>query len=497
MSPDWVEALPWTIVVPVVGAVLTPVVAARRPRLAGHWAWGVLIVASVLASGLVVQLAADGPFSYDVGGWAQPYGIELRFDHFSAWVLPLLLLFVVIVPFSWRYLDHVMPDERRPAFYALLLLNAGGMIGFCITGDFFNLFVFTEVVSLSSYALVAVGGRGLAAFAALKYLFIGAVSSLLMLFATAQLFALTGSLNMADVAGRLNEVGGGPAVMVAFAAYAVSFMVKTAMFPVHVWLPDAHAIAPSPVSAVLSGMVVKVGIIGMLRVYQVFFAADVLELGAFNQTLVWFGAISIVMGAFFAIFQDDIKLMLAYSTISNIGYIVLGLGLASPYAVIGASVHVFNHALIKATLFLAAGAIIHQTGLRTLSDLRGIARRMPQTSAAMAIGAVSIVGLPPTAGFVCKWYIALGAFESGQAPFGFALVFGALFIFIYYVRMLNAFYFQEPVHDVVIEAREAPWSMRVPVIVLATLCLVLGVLGGIPLAFVEPAVLDLLPFWGN
>jgi multicomponent Na+:H+ antiporter subunit D len=284
--------------------------------------------------------------------------------------------------------------------------------------------------------------------------------------------------------------------MVAFAAFAVSFMVKTAMFPVHVWLPDAHAIAPSPVSAVLSGMVVKVGVVGMLRVYQVYFGAEVLELGAFNQALVWLGAVSIVMGAFFAIFQDDIKLMLAYSTISNIGYIVLGLGLASPYAVIGASVHVFNHALIKATLFLAAGAIIHQTGFRTLSDLRGVARSMPQTSAAMAIGAVSIVGLPPTAGFVCKWYIALGAFEANQAPFGFALVFGALFIFIYYIRMLNAFYFQKPVHDVVAQAREVPWSMRAPIVLLAALCLILGVLGGIPLSFVEPAVLDLLPLWG-
>jgi len=203
------------------------------------------------------------------------------------------------------------------------------------------------------------------------------------------------------------------------------------------------------------------------------------------------------MGAFFAIFQDDIKLMLAYSTISNIGYIVLGLGLASPYAVIGASVHVFNHALIKATLFLAAGSIIHQTGFRTLSDLRGVARTMPQTSAAMAIGAVSIVGLPPTAGFVCKWYIALGAFEANQAPFGFALVFGALFIFIYYIRMLNAFYFQKPVHAAVAQASETPWSMRGPVVLLASLCLILGVLGGIPLNFVEPAVLDLLPFWGQ
>ncbi|MFO8149722.1 MAG: proton-conducting transporter membrane subunit [Trueperaceae bacterium] len=497
MTGPWAEALPWAIVLPLVGAALTPAVAVRHPRVSGFWAWGVLLVTAVLTAGLVSELVARGPFSYGLGGWAASYGIELRFDHFSAWVLPLVVLFVVIVPFSWRYLDHVMPDERRPPFYALLLLNAGGMIGFCVTGDLFNLFVFTEVVSLSSYALVAVGGRGLAAFAALKYLFIGAVSSLLMLFATAQLFVLSGSLNMADVSLRLGEIGGGTAVMVAFAAYAVSFMVKAAMFPVHVWLPDAHAIAPSPVSAVLSGMVVKVGIVGMLRIYQIYFGAEVLELGAFNLALVWLGAISIVMGAFFAIFQDDIKLMLAYSTISNIGYIVLGLGLASPYAVIGAAVHVFNHALIKATLFLAAGSIIHQTGFRTLSDLRGVARTMPQTSAAMAIGAVSIVGLPPTAGFVCKWYIALGAFEANQAPFGFALVFGALFIFIYYIRMLNAFYFQPPVHASVAQASETPWSMRGPVVLLASLCLILGVLGGIPLTFVEPAVLDLLPFWGQ
>jgi multicomponent Na+:H+ antiporter subunit D len=495
VSALWVEALPWVIVVPLVGAAVTPALVFRRPGLAGIWAWIVLLVTTALAAGLVARLLAGGPFSYGLGGWVAPYGIELRFDHFSAWVLPLAALFVLIVPFAWRYLDGVVPVARRPAFYALLLLNCGGMVGFSVSGDLFNLFVFMEVVSLSSYALVAVGGRGLAAWAALKYLLIGAVSSLLMLFAVSLLFALTGSLNIADVAVVLREVGGTAPVMVAFAALAVSFMVKAALFPVHVWLPDAHAIAPSPVSAVLSGMVVKVGIIGMLRVYQLFFASGVLGLEAFNLTLVWLGAISIVGAAFLAIFQDDIKLMLAYSTISNVGYIVLGLGLASPYALIGAAVHVFNHALIKATLFLAAGAILHRTGYRTLSDLRGVGRTMPQTSAAMAIGAVAIVGLPPTAGFVCKWYIALGAFEANQGGFGFALVFGALFIFIYYIRMVNAFYFQQPVRVEVAQASEVPWSMRAPVIVLAALCLIMGVLGGIPLNFVEPAVLELLPGW--
>jgi multicomponent Na+:H+ antiporter subunit D len=198
------------------------------------------------------------------------------------------------------------------------------------------------------------------------------------------------------------------------------------------------------------------------------------------------------MGAFFAVFQDDIKMMLAYSTISNIGYIVMGLGLADSYGMIGASVHVFNHALIKATLFFGAGAIIFQTGKRTLSELAGVGRAMPLTTAAISIGAISIVGMPPTAGFLCKWYIALGAMQAGRPFFGFALVFGALFIFIYYIRMVNAFYFREPTDPAILTVGEAPISMLIPILLLASLCLVMGILGRMPLSFIEPAVTRLL-----
>lgn len=488
--------LPWLVVTPLVGAVLVPIVAAGAPRRAGPFTFAVACGTSLIATLLLRELALAGPFAAALGGWAAPYGIELRFDRFAAWTLPLALLLTLVVPFAWRYLEGVVASERWAALYALLLLNLGGMLGFTVTADLFNLFVAMEVVSISSYALVAVGGRGVAAWAALKYLFLGAVSSLLVLLGAGLLFALTGSLNLADVAERVAAQGPTPAATMALASLALAFLVKAALFPLHVWLPDAHAIAPSPVSAVLSGLVVKVGIVGLLRVMQLAAAAGV-ELAVFQQLLALLGAVSIVMGAFLAIFQDDIKLMLAYSTVSNIGYIVLGFGLGSPYALIGASVHVFNHALIKVTLFLAAGAIVHQTGLRTLSDLRGVARRMPQTAAAMAIGAVSIVGLPPTAGFVCKWYIALGAFEADQAAYGFALVFGALFIFVYYVRMLDAFFFRAPLRPEVERAREAPWSMRGPLLALAAACLVLGVFGGVPLAFVEPAVADLLRAMGR
>lgn len=496
MTLDGAALLPWLVTVPLAGAALVPIVARHEPRRAGPFAFAVTLVTTALAGVLVAHLATQGPFVSALGGWTAPYGIELRFDRFAAWTLPLSALFAFVVPYAWRYLEHGVPLERWAPFYALVLLNLGGLLGFSVTGDLFNLFVTMEVVSLSSYALVAVAGRGVAAWAALKYLLLGAVSSLMVLLAVGWLFALTGSLNLADVSARLATAEPNAAVLVALASLAVAFLVKAAAFPLHVWLPDAHAIAPSPVSAILSGLVVKVGIVGLLRVLQLV-AGTGIDLDPLNTVLTVLGAAAIVMGAFLAIFQDDIKLMLAYSTISNVGYIVLGIGLASPFALIGAFVHVFNHALIKVTLFLAAGAIIHQTGYRKLSDLHGVARRMPQTAAAMAIGAVSIVGLPPTAGFVCKWYIALGAFEADQGGYGVALVFGALFIFVYYVRMLDAFFFRPAHRPEVANAVEVPWSMRGPVLTLALACLVLGVLGGIPIAFVEPAVSDLLAALGR
>lgn len=479
------------IIVPLLGAVLTPVAAGRSGRFAGPWAFGTMLLTSAIAIYLMAHVAQVGPFSAYLGGWEPPYGIELRFDEFSASISVICLLGTLAILFSFRYAEKELPAERIRYYYTLLLLNLTGMIGFVVTGDLFNLFVFMEILSLSSYALVAVSGEHIAEMAAFKYLIMGAVSSLLVLLGIGVLYALTGSLNMADIATRLSGAPQAPA-MLAFAVIAVGFMVKAALFPLHIWLPDAHAIAPSPVSAILSGLVVKTGLLGLIRMYQMYYGSRVLDLSTFNLMLVWLGAISIVMGAFFAIFQEDIKMMLAYSTISNIGYIVMGLGLASQYSMIGAAVHIFNHAIIKATLFLGAGALIYRTGYRNLTDLRGVGRSMPLTTAAISIGAISIVGIPPTAGFLCKWYIALGAIEANQPFFGVALVFGALFIFVYYIRMVNAFYFQQPVHPEILELKEAPLSMLAPVLILAALCLIMGILGRLPLSFIEPAVARLL-----
>ncbi|MCL4078655.1 monovalent cation/H+ antiporter subunit D family protein [Coriobacteriia bacterium Es71-Z0120] len=489
---QWPHWLPLAVLAPLGFGVTTPAVSNGDVRKAWRWAVAASVLTTCVTLALVVRVAHEGPFSYAFSGWQPPYGIEFRFDEVGAFAFVVAFLGMLAVVFSGRYAEHALDPCRVPYYYALLLLDIAGLIGFSVTGDMFNMYVFMEIISLSSYALVAVSGERIAEMAAFKYLVLGAVSSLLVLFGIGMIYGITGTLNLADAARLLGSVVALTPVAVAIALIVAGFMVKSALFPLHVWLPDAHAIAPSPVSAILSGLVVKVGLLGTFRFYQVVYRSGAVDLGSLNQLLVWLGAISIVMGAFFAIFQDDIKMMLAYSTISNVGYIVMGIGLASQYAVIGAAVHIFNHAIIKSALFLAAGAIIHQTGYRRLSDLRGVGRGMPLTAAALSVGAVSIVGIPPTAGFLCKWYIALGAFEAGRPAFGFALIFGALFIFVYYIRMLNAFYFQEPVHADVVHAGDPPFSMLVPTWILAGLCLAMGLAGKVPLTFIAPAVGRLL-----
>ncbi len=488
--PHWLVLL---LLLPLGGAVLIPALHSLNRRLVPWWSLVVAAGTTMVSLPLFWRLVREGPFSYFPGGWARPYGIELRFDEFgAALVAAVVLLGPPVLIFSRLYAARAVPAPRLPFYYTLLLLNLGGMIGFAVTADLFNLFIFLEVVSLSAYALVAVGGRSAAEMSALRYLLMGAVSSLLILFAVGLLYTLTGSLNMVDVAGRLGELDSPAALTLAGTALVVGFMLKAALFPLHNWLPEAHASAPGTVSAVLSGLVVKVGIIGLIRTYQVFGQVELFFPGSLATILAWLAVASVVMGSFFAVFQKDLKMMLAYSTITNIGYIVLGWVLASPYAVAGGTVHVFNHALIKATLFLAAGALIYRTGQRTLEGLRGVGRTMPLTCAALAVAALAIIGVPPTAGFVGKWYIALGALQAGRPFFALVVIFGSLLAAIYYVRIINAFYFREPENEAVAGAREAPWSMLAPLAVLAALCLLLGLFVRLPLAFLESAAQSLL-----
>lgn len=480
------------VIIPLVGSALTPIVGLWRKKFCMPFVTVIILIATVISGVLLRNLYIQKhSIQYFLGGWRPPFGIEINFDRLATFVFALAILEFLVVIFSKEYVKKALEEQKVVSYYTLFLLNFAGMVGFIITGDLFNLFVFLEILSLSAYALVAIGGERTAEMASFKYLLVGAISSLCILMAIAFLYSITGTLNMHDMGVRLADTEALRVASVAFALFVIGFSVKAALFPLHIWLPDAHAIAPSPISAVLSGLIVKSGIFGIIRVLSIYTrGSSPLKLGITLDILSWLAVISIVMGAFFAIFQDDIKMMFAYSTISNIGYIVLGISLMEYYGFVGGAVHVFNHAIIKVALFLSGGAVIHQTGLRRLTELAGIGRRMPVTMAAMAIAAISIVGIPPTNGFICKWYIALGAVSAGKPYFAAALLIGALLIFIYYVRIINTAFFMKPTEKIA-GIREAPLSMLIPVAALAVGCLVMGVFAYLPLIFIRPAAQEL------
>jgi multicomponent Na+:H+ antiporter subunit D len=481
------------VALPLVGGALTPFVGKINKRYCALWSILITFFSLIISLFLVLKLAlTKKPINYYLGGWSPPYGIEIRFDELSAASAVILGLILLALIFSWRYVQKELDERSVVPYYSLFLLNTAGMVGFVVTGDIFNLFVFLEILSLSAYALVAIGGERIAEMAAFKYLLMGAISSLAILLGIAFLYSITGTLNMYDLHQRLQHTPYLKTASLAFSLFLIGFCVKAAIFPLHIWLPDAHAIAPCPVSALLSGLVVKSGILGILRIISIYGLHSVLNLTFLNSFLAWLGTISIVLGAFFAFFQNDIKMMLAYSTISNIGYIVLGIGLADYYGLVGGIVHIFNHAIIKVTLFLCSGALIYRTGLRTLSDLRGIGRKMPVTMACMSIAIIAITGIPPTNGFICKWFIAIGAVQGDKPLFAAALLFGALFIFAYYIKILNSAYFREPVRKEVEEATEAPLSLLIPILLLTSACLVFGILAYAPLTFIKPFVERLL-----
>ncbi|MDO8885886.1 monovalent cation/H+ antiporter subunit D family protein [Candidatus Oleimmundimicrobium sp.] len=482
-----------------IGAVLTPIVSRSRKKFSFWWAFFVSLLGLFFCFCAVWRLYTVGPISYWLGGWEPPYGIEVYFDYISTITLLMTALGVLIIVYSNKYIRHDISEEKLPTYYSLVLLLLGGMVGFSVTGDMFNLYVFLEILSLSGYALVAITGEKLTAMASFKYLVIGAVSSLCVLFGIAFLYNVTGSLNMADIAFRLQQTQPTTTTYVALALFIIGFSVKAAMFPLHIWLPDAHALAPSSVSALLSGLVIKVGIVGILRVlYCVYKLGGSVDFTVVTNFMGWLAAITILVGAFFAFFQDDIKMIFAYSSISNIGYIIMGISLVSfsqpergYLGMVGGLIHIFNHAIIKSTLFLCAGAIIYKTGFRKLSDLRGVGKKMPITCGALTIAALSIAGIPPTAGFICKWYIVLGAIEFGRLIWAGVLLVGALFVFGYYIKIVNAIFFREPVEPIT-QVDEAPLSMLIPIVILATGCLIMGVFAYIPLNVIKPAAATML-----
>ena len=460
---DLLDHLPVLVVImPLMSAPLCVLFDRARP------AWLVSMSASWLSFAaavyLLIQVSRDGTISYRLGGWAPPWGIEYRIDLLGAYVLLIVTAIAALVMvFARRSLEKEIPADRIARVYAALLLVFAGLTGITATGDAFNVFVFLEISSLASYAVISMGRDRRALSAAFQYLVMGTIGATFILIGIGLLYMMTGTLNMLDLAARLPEVADTRTVRAGFAFLTVGIGLKLALFPLHLWLPNAYAYAPSAVTAFLSATATKVAVYALLRfMFGVFGAEFSLNKMPFDLILMVLGLAGILSASLVAVFQEDVKRMLAYSSVAQIGYMVLGIGLTSTLGVSAAILHLFNHALMKGALFLALGAIVYRIGRVTLGDFAGLGRRMPWTMAAVVLGGFSLIGIPPSVGFVSKWYLVLATMEQGLWPVALLILAGTLLALVYVWKLIEAAYFGEPAAEAP-PVREAPLSMLLPI----------------------------------
>ncbi|HSR62138.1 MAG TPA: monovalent cation/H+ antiporter subunit D family protein [Gammaproteobacteria bacterium] len=404
--------------------------------------WAVFIMAC-----LSIPVVFDiGPLSYELGGWAAPWGIEYKLDQLSAFVVLIVTAIgAIVITYARQSVTHEIPRDRVYLFYTAYLLNLTGILGVVVTGDVFNLFVFIEISSLSSYALISIGRDRRALMAAYRYLVLGTIGATFILIGVGLLYVMTGTLNIDDLQQRLVDLEEQRTVITALAFLTVGISLKFALFPLHFWLPNAYTYAPSVISVFLASTTTKVFIYVLLRfLFSIFGASFVYDVVHVDRILLICSVLAIFSGSLSAIYQDNIKRMLAYSSIAQIGYMVLGVGLASVTGVLAGIIHLFNHALMKAALFMCMGCVFYRIGSVSIGQMKGIGRTMPWTMAAFVIAGLSLVGVPLTVGFISKWYLIQAAIEQDNWVIVITVLAGSLLAMIYIWRVVEAAYFQEP-----------------------------------------------------
>jgi len=437
--------------------------------------------------------------------YVEPITTIFRLDNLTWWlVLIFTVLGSIVAIFSIKYMDH---DDRLDRYYLLLLTLLAGMIGVVMAGDLLTLFIFWELMSISSYVLVAFRKEQPEPIeAGIKYLFMSAFGSVILLFGFSLLYYVSGTLNIAVIGETITDKIGtagsvSPIYYVIMAFLIVGFGVKAAIVPLHTWLPDAHPAAPSGISAMLSGVVIMTGMFAMTNTLRVFFGSTVETLGF---VLLWISIITMAVGNVLALRQNDLKRLLAFSTVLNVGFILFGLsmsmsGLDDQIAQLGAQggyFHIFTHSLGKGLAFLCAGAILYRFEERGLDKLEGIGKKMPITVFALTIALLSLAGVPPLPGFWSKFYMVAAAVGSGNIQYyiGVALfLLSSVVSVVYYLIVLQRLWFKEPGEHLK-DVKETPVEIIIPLAALVVLMVVVGVYPPVFTSLANDAANALLTF---
>lgn len=462
------------VVLPLLGAVFCALT--RSGKIAGAIAVVVSFLMPVVSVLMLATVLENGAISYAMGGWEPPMGIEYRVDILSGFVLVLVsIMGAILMPYARLSVAKEISARNQPYFYCMYLLCMTGLLGITITGDAFNAFVFLEISSLATYVLIALGRDRRSLLAAYQYLVIGSVGATLYVIGVGLLYSITGTLNLVDITEKLGLIENISPALIALGFLVTGISLKLALFPLHVWLPNAYTYAPSVATIFLAGTATKVAVYLLLRFIFTVFSIDsstgstpLSEIFIVLSVLAMFGA-SIV-----ACFQDNVKRMLAYSSVAQIGYITLGIAILNHTGLTGGIVHLFNHAITKAALFMVMGGIMYRLSSVNISSMAGIAKNMPWTMAAFVVAGLSIIGTPGTAGFISKWYLVSGAMENGWWWLGVLIVASSVLSVIYIGRVVEAAYFQEPSKNGS-KSADMPMSMLVPTLVLAGACIWFGI----------------------
>ncbi len=448
------------VVIPLIAA---PVVAVL-PR--GRLPWAVALLVTTLCAALAgLQLWAvlnNGVISYELGGWAPPWGVEYRIDAVNAFVALIVAgIAAITLPYALLSVEQEIPEEKIPLFYSAMLLCLTGLLGITQTGDIFNVFVFLEISSLSSYALISLGKKRQALTSAYQYLIMGTIGATFFLIGVGLIYSQTGSLNMQDLATILPGVLHLKTVDTGFAFIMIGIALKLALFPLHLWLPNAYTYAPSVVTVFLAATATKVAVYMMLRILFTVFPHSFALATPAEELFIVAGIAGIIIASIYAIYQEDVKRLLAYSSVAQIGYMALGIGFASATGITATLIHLFNHALMKGALFMAVGAITYRIGTCRMDQIHGLGRAMPWTFGAIIVSGLSLIGVPGTAGFISKWYLVTAALEQGAWISVAVILFGSLLAVVYIGKLIESLYFK-PVTDTGKEVTEAPLLLLVP-----------------------------------
>jgi len=458
---------------PLFAAISMPVVCLKHR----HWSQPIslaILAAMVLVSILNLHNVVNhGEVRYAFSGWTAPLGIEWVADGLASVILVLLsvlgLLGVVFTgPTSPKALGG-----RIVHYYTLILLFFSALTGIVFARDLFNLFVFLEVAAISSYALIGVAG-GRALFAAFRYLILGTIGASIYLLGVSYLYAVTGTLNMADMADKLPFLLGSKALVGGLLFIFIGLGIKMALVPFHAWMPEAYAYAPDSVSPILASLLTKIALLAWVRIIYWVLNASIVVYGIPILLLVAvLGALAAVIGASLALAQRDIKMMFAYGGISHIGIILIGIGQGNQTGFVGGIFYLLNDAVMQAALFFLAGVAFCHYGVRTIDDIGRVGKQAPWLTGSLVVIALGMVGLPPTGGFFGKWNIILGALEAGNYVSVAAVVLSTLLTLAYFVKLFEGI-FRQTSTRLDVQFGEIPLSFKMTLGVTSAAIMLLG-----------------------